>query len=148
MNYSTHVIAFKSHVKSAMNDDVSWDMLDLMLDNLCINVKVSKEVIHVLLEELKLYKFTKPSDSVTKSEIVSTDFAINDKNEIKEELNGSNNIDNNTLVHVKVEVADEEFYDEVPDNFDEYEDDDKFYEDDMEYNPDDENDADYKPTDR
>ena len=68
MKYSANVIAFKSRVKSAMNDDLAWDMLELMSDNLCINVKVSKEVVHVLLQELKVYKLLNPCYLDSKAE--------------------------------------------------------------------------------
>ena len=131
MKYSTNVIAFKSHIKSAMNDDISWDMVDLMLDNLCTTFEISKQVIHVLLEELKIYKIAKPGDTLTKFEIVSTDNVddlVSEKNEIKEEHNDSSNTNDHPL-DVKVEIADEEFYDEVPEDFyEEYEENHKFYE--------------------
>ena len=58
MKYSSNIIAFKSHVKSAMNDEIAWNMVDLMLDNLCTNFEISKQVIQMLLEELKSYKIT------------------------------------------------------------------------------------------
>ena len=69
MKYSANVIAFKSRVKSAMKDDLAWDMLELMSDNLCINVKISKEVVHVLLQELKIYKLSNSCYFDSKSEI-------------------------------------------------------------------------------
>ena len=83
MKYSANVIAFKSRVKSAMRDDLAWDMLELMSDNLCINVKVSKEVVHVLLQELKIYKLSNPCYLDSNSEIASDSIDI--KIEVEEE---------------------------------------------------------------
>ena len=84
MKYSANVIAFQSRVKSAMRDDLAWDMLELMSDNLCINVKVSKEVVHVLLQELKIYKLTNPCYLDSKAETGSESIDI--KIEVQEDL--------------------------------------------------------------
>jgi len=120
MKYSTNVIAFKSHIKSAMNDDISWDMVYLMLDNLCTTFEISKQVIHVLLEELKSSKITNTSNSEEKYNLFlsdNTDVAHNE-NEIKEEVNDSSGKIKDPLVDVRM---DEEFYDEGPvDSFDEF----------------------------
>ena len=115
MKYSTNVIAFKSHVKSAMNDDISWDMVELMLDNLCTTFEISKQVIYVLLEELKLFKIANTSYSDEKHNLFLSYTPHNDnENEIKEELNDSSGKIKDPLVDVRMEIADEEFCDKGP----------------------------------
>ena len=119
MKYSTNVIAFKSHIKSAMNDDISWDMVDLMLDNLCTTFEKSKQVIYVLLEELKLFKIANTSYSDEKHNLFLSYTPHNDnENEIKEELNDSSGKIKDPLVDARM---DEDFCDEGPeDSYDKF----------------------------
>ena len=61
MKYSMEVIMFKSHMKSAMNDELAWEALVSLMNDLCSTLDKSKAINHVLLDELKIYKI---SDSI------------------------------------------------------------------------------------
>ena len=56
MKYSDEVFVFRSHVDSAMKDQLPWDVLVDLMDKLCSTFEKSKEVNHALLDELKIFK--------------------------------------------------------------------------------------------
>ena len=58
MKYSTEVIMFKSHIKSALNDKLAWDVLVSLMNDLCSTLNKSKAVNHLLLDELKTHKIS------------------------------------------------------------------------------------------
>ena len=56
MKYSEEIFVFKSHIDSAMKDQIPWNILVNLMNELCSTFKKSKEVNHVLLDELKTFK--------------------------------------------------------------------------------------------
>ena len=56
MKYSEDVFVFRSHIDSAMKDQIPWEVLIDLMDKLCSTFEKSKEVNHALLDELKTFK--------------------------------------------------------------------------------------------
>ena len=83
MKYSENVITFRTHVCSAMKDRISWDMLVKIMDDLCSTLDKSKEVNHILLDELKTYKNL--YSTVLECDNKAENGNIKDESDIKEE---------------------------------------------------------------
>ena len=102
MKYSENVITFRTHVGSAMKDRISLDMLVKIMDDLCSTLDKSKEVNHILLDELKTYK------NVC-STVLECDKAengnIKEESDIKEE-------DTDPMEYVKSELYDADYVDD------------------------------------
>ena len=113
MKYSVNALAFKTRVRSWMKDDLSREMLVLMMENICTNVKISKEIIHVLLEELMIYKITKTGDLGTKAVILVT----NSKQNVEKHFSKNGEHSKNT---VNADVLREVDPLEQPETFDIY----------------------------
>ena len=79
MKYSVNTITFRSHLNSAMSDQIPWDMLLTIMESLCMTLDKSKEINYVLLDELKTYKqyYSLPPEEDLTLEI----------NDVKEEQN-------------------------------------------------------------
>ena len=56
MKYGADIIVFRSHIDSAMKDRIPWNILVDLMEQLCTDFKKSKELNHVLLDELKSFK--------------------------------------------------------------------------------------------
>ena len=79
MKYSVNTITFRSHLNSAMSDQIPWDMLLTIMESLSMTLDKSKEINYVLLDELKTYKqyYSLPPEEDLTLEI----------NDVKEEQN-------------------------------------------------------------
>ena len=86
MKYSENIIAFKSHIGSAMKDRITWDMLEMIMESLCSSLEKSKQVNHILLAELKTYKNTGISDCKVTKDQSETKYVIDNKANIKKDL--------------------------------------------------------------
>ena len=56
VRYAEDVIVFKSNIDSAMKNRIPWNILVSLMNELCSTFEKSREVNHVLLDELKIYK--------------------------------------------------------------------------------------------
>ena len=63
MKPDEELLVFKSHIESAFEDRIPWDVLVSLMDQVCSTLEISKAVNHVLLEELKLFKIYKQAES-------------------------------------------------------------------------------------
>ena len=103
MKYSTEVIIFKSHVKSALNDKLAWDVLVLLMNDLCSTLDKSKAVNHLLLDELKTQKI---SDSI----FVKQEPNVELKDSPKKESSVSKEADR-LSVQIKTEIVEDDYED-------------------------------------
>ena len=146
MKYGADIIVFRSHIDSAMKDRIPWNILVDLMDQLCTDFKKSKELNHVLLDELKSYKlyqqisvqepqpltnFTNkpksfipepaPKDPLEfKPEIEVKDLKeINSNTEPEDQDNSEQEITvPETILNIKPEPKDEENNYEIEDDFD------------------------------
>ena len=63
MKPDEELLVFKSHIESAFEDRIPWDILVSLMDQVCSTLEISKAVNHVLLDELKLFKLYKQAES-------------------------------------------------------------------------------------
>ena len=89
VKYAEDVIVFKSNINSAMKNQIPWNILVSLMNELCSTFEKSKEVNHVLLDELKIYK---PGDQTALDEKIH-DNPINVCNVKLEEQDGNKDLD-------------------------------------------------------
>ena len=63
MKPDEELLVFKSHIESAFEDRIPWNILVSLTDQVCSTLEISKAVNHVLLDELKLFKLYKQAES-------------------------------------------------------------------------------------
>ena len=56
MTCDSELVTFKSHVNSAMGNQIPWDMLVTLMKEVCSTFEKSLAVNDVLLDELKTFK--------------------------------------------------------------------------------------------
>ena len=98
---------FKSHMKSAMNDELAWEALVSLMNDLCSTLDKSKAINHVLLEELKIHKI---SDSILVKHESDSELKLSadNTNEVQED-------DNKLSEEVKIEIV-EDFHENSEDD--------------------------------
>ena len=103
MKYSEEIFVFKSHIDSAMKDQIPWNILVNLMNELCSTFKKSKEVNHVLLDELKTFKL---GSLEVPNEVTEADVKVEVQN-MDEDLDNTKDEDP-SLQNMKEELCNEE----------------------------------------
>ena len=85
MMYSEEAITFRTHVNSAMSDQIPWEMLLTLVESVCLTLEKSKEVNYLLLDELKTCKQTQSNHFHTAEENKVSSLPVSEV-EVKEQI--------------------------------------------------------------
>ena len=101
MSYTTSMIVLKSHVGSALKNQLQWDTLVSLFTEFCTTFEKAIEANHVLLDQLKIYR---EIESITSSENVEKSIV---KEENYEDSYADDVLDENIMVDIKTEYVEE-----------------------------------------